>query len=99
MAEWQTHRTQNAAGNRVGSSPTAATQAPGDDPGSFFFAAQGILQATWFVVYLCIWRKGESVSKPVSLLFKTGRFHNDFHCYFVSNHVSRLPTKLPVFRP
>ena len=25
MAEWQTHRTQNAAGNRVGSSPTAAT--------------------------------------------------------------------------
>ena len=25
VAEWQTHRTQNAAGNRVGSSPTTGT--------------------------------------------------------------------------
>ena len=59
MAEWQTHRTQNAAGNRVGSSPTAATQAPGDDPGSFFFAAQGFSRMALFPEYLCNFAKIE----------------------------------------
>ena len=59
MAEWQTHRTQNAAGNRVGSSPTAATQAPGDGPGSFSFAAQGFSQIAFSIKYPCSFAKIE----------------------------------------
>ena len=43
MAEWQTHRTQNAAGNRVGSSPTAATTFLQIFGSAFFFVVTGVL--------------------------------------------------------
>ena len=69
MAEWQTHRTQNAAGNRVGSSPTAATQAPGDGPGSFSFAAQGFSRFHIWRRYPCFSGKKRKVEIFVEVPF------------------------------
>ena len=70
MAEWRTHRTQNAAGNRIGSSPIAATQVPEDDLRSFLLRRRGVKSFFLTAFPRVQGRKVKNVSKLVSRYFK-----------------------------